>query len=42
MLSTDAVALRVTFLIDKEGIVRHQVVNDIDLGRDIDGTPGIG
>ena len=42
MLSTDAVALRVTFLIDKEGIVRQQVVNDIGLGRNIDGTPGIG
>ena len=31
-----AVALRGTFLIDKEGIVRHQVVNDLPLGRNID------
>lgn len=31
-----AVALRASFLIDKEGIVRHQVVNDLPLGRNID------
>lgn len=31
-----AVALRGTFLIDKKGIVRHQVVNDLPLGRSID------
>lgn len=30
------VALRGTFLIDKDGFVRHQVVNDLPLGRDID------
>jgi len=30
------VAFRGSFLIDKEGIVRHQVVNDLPLGRDID------
>ena len=30
------VALRATFLIDKTGIVRHQVVNDLPLGRNID------
>lgn len=30
------VALRGSFLIDKEGIVRHQVVNDLALGRNID------
>ena len=30
------VALRGTFLIDKEGVVRHQVVNDLPLGRNID------
>ncbi len=30
------VALRGSFLIDKEGIVRHQVVNDLPLGRNID------
>jgi len=31
-----SVALRGLFLIDKEGIVRHQVVNDLGLGRNID------
>jgi peroxiredoxin (alkyl hydroperoxide reductase subunit C) len=31
-----AVAYRGTFLIDKKGIVRHQVVNDLPLGRDMD------
>ncbi|ACA32446.1 peroxiredoxin C [Histophilus somni] len=30
------VALRASFLIDKEGVVRHQVVNDLPLGRNID------
>ncbi|MES9831257.1 MAG: peroxiredoxin C [Candidatus Thiodiazotropha sp. LLP2] len=30
------VALRGSFLIDKSGIVRHQVVNDLPLGRNID------
>ena len=30
-----AVAFRGTFLIDKEGKVRHQVVNDLPLGRNI-------
>jgi alkyl hydroperoxide reductase subunit AhpC len=32
------VALRGLFLIDKEGIVRHQVVNDLPLGRNVDET----
>lgn len=32
----DGVALRGSFLIDRAGIVRHQVVNDLPLGRDID------
>jgi peroxiredoxin (alkyl hydroperoxide reductase subunit C) len=36
VLMGDAVALRGTFLIDKEGVVRHQVVNDLPLGRNID------
>lgn len=31
-----AVAYRGLFLIDKQGIVRHQVVNDLPLGRSID------
>ncbi|UDG79685.1 peroxiredoxin C [Candidatus Steffania adelgidicola] len=30
------IALRGSFLIDKEGIVRHQVVNDLPLGRNIE------
>lgn len=30
------IALRGSFLIDKTGIVRHQVVNDLPLGRNID------
>ncbi len=31
-----AVALRGSFLIDEKGVVRHQVVNDLPLGRNID------
>lgn len=31
-----AVAFRGAFLIDKQGLVRHQVVNDLPLGRNID------
>lgn len=30
------VALRGAFLIDKQGVVRHQTVNDLPLGRNID------
>ncbi len=30
------VAFRASFLIDREGMVRHQVVNDLPLGRNID------
>lgn len=30
------VALRGTFMIDKQGVVRHQVVNDLPLGRNIE------
>ncbi|PCI73420.1 MAG: peroxidase [Gammaproteobacteria bacterium] len=33
---TDGVAFRGSFLIDQEGMVRHQVVNDLPLGRNID------
>jgi peroxiredoxin (alkyl hydroperoxide reductase subunit C) len=36
VLTGDAVAFRGTFLIDKEGVVRHQVVNDLPLGRNVD------
>lgn len=36
VLFDEAVALRGLFLIDGEGIVRHAVVNDLPLGRNID------
>jgi len=32
----DGVALRASFLIDKAGIVQHQVVNNLPLGRNVD------
>lgn len=35
-LDPAGVALRGSFLIDREGLVRHQVVNDLPLGRNID------
>lgn len=35
-LAEAGVALRGSFLIDKNGLVRHQVVNDLPLGRNID------
>lgn len=31
-----AMALRASFLVDRQGIVRHQVVNDLPLGRNMD------
>lgn len=30
------VAFRASFLIDRDGVVRHQIVNDLPLGRNID------
>jgi len=36
VLVNEAVALRGTFLIDESGIVRHQVINDLPLGRNVD------
>ena len=36
ILHDDSVALRGLFLIDKEGVIRHAVVNDLPLGRSID------
>lgn len=36
VLVDESVALRGTFLIDQEGVVRHQVINDLPLGRNID------
>ncbi len=35
-LADDGVALRGSFLIDKSGVVQHQVINNLPLGRDID------
>lgn len=32
----DGVALRASFLIDKKGIVQHEVVNNLPLGRNVD------
>ena len=32
----NAIAFRGTFLIDKQGVVRHEVINDLPLGRNID------
>ena len=36
VLLPGGIALRGLFLIDREGIVRHQVVNDLPLGRSVD------
>jgi peroxiredoxin (alkyl hydroperoxide reductase subunit C) len=38
MLQADGelIAYRALFLIDKEGLVRHQLVNDLPLGRNVD------
>ncbi len=36
VLLDEAVALRGLFLIDKDGIVRHELVNDLPLGRSVD------
>lgn len=36
ILFDDAVALRASFLIDKNFVVRHAVINDLPLGRNID------
>ena len=36
VLINESIALRGSFLIDKNGIVRHQVVNDLPLGRNVD------
>lgn len=36
VLFDNSVALRGLFLIDKEGIIRHTVINDLSLGRNVD------
>ncbi|MFP4560687.1 MAG: peroxiredoxin [Thiohalorhabdus sp.] len=38
VLVDESVALRGTFLIDRSGVVQHQVVNNLPLGRNIDET----
>ena len=38
VLADEGVALRATFLLDREGVIRHSVINDLSLGRDIDDT----
>jgi len=36
LIPHEGIAYRGLFLIDKEGIVRHQVINDLPLGRSVD------
>lgn len=36
VLLDDGIALRGLFVIDKEGVVRHALVNDLPLGRNVD------
>lgn len=36
VLFNESIALRGSFLIDENGVVRHQVVNDLPLGRNVD------
>ena len=36
LVPEEGIAYRGLFLIDKEGVVRHQVVNDLPLGRSVD------
>jgi peroxiredoxin (alkyl hydroperoxide reductase subunit C) len=36
LLPDDSVALRGLFLIDKAGVVRHMLINDLPLGRSVD------
>jgi peroxiredoxin (alkyl hydroperoxide reductase subunit C) len=36
LIPQDGIALRGAFLIDKKGVVRHQTINDLPLGRNVD------
>jgi alkyl hydroperoxide reductase subunit AhpC len=36
LLENSGIALRGLFLIDEEGVIRHQTVNDLPLGRNVD------
>ena len=38
ILHRDGVALRATYIVDPEGIIRHVTVNDLAVGRNIDET----
>ena len=35
---TEGVALRATFIVDPEGVIRHATVNDLSVGRSVDET----
>jgi lipoyl-dependent peroxiredoxin subunit C len=35
---TEGVALRATFIVDPEGVIRHASVNDLSVGRNVDET----
>jgi len=36
ILVNEAIALRGLFLIDRQGVVRHELINDLPLGRNVD------
>ena len=36
MLFNEQIALRGLFLIDRDGVIRHALVNDLPLGRNVD------
>ncbi|MFI4983899.1 MAG: peroxiredoxin [Rickettsiales bacterium] len=38
VLLNDSIAFRATFIIDQHGIVRHQLINDLPLGRNVEET----
>lgn len=38
LMPHEGIAMRGLFLLDKEGVIRHQVINDLPLGRSVDET----
>ena len=38
LMPEEGIAMRGLFLLDKEGVIRHQVINDLPLGRSVDET----
>lgn len=36
VLNNEGVSLRASFLLDKEGIIRHATINDLPIGRNVD------